>query len=481
MVSNGITAIRQSALNVVLIIPKRVKRQVRHLRCASSYISACLCGALLLTIASQSAYPQQYYVDYPTNPGKVQPLVWNVIPRWMTLDMDLRARGENQTSLGYRFGNNQLYVLTRSRGGLEVRPTKWLTGYLQFHDAHALALPLIDVSPNMRDTFDFRQGFLRVNLKQVTLIAGRQELKYGGERLVGISDWTNDSRTWDGFLGRVGDKNRLDVFSTSVVAIAPTSLDKHGAGLNFHGAVGTIQTWIPHTTLVPFVFVRALPRVLSQQRTPGTETEVTWGAESQADWSSGWNYHILGAIQRGSYSNDSIHSGAGYVKAGYFADRLPWKPRLRGEYDYATGNTHRNSERINTFDQQYPSNHNAFGLTDLFGFQNIKERRLDLSLTPREHLSLLIQQEWLNVASKRDSVYSGGASVVVVPAPSGFLRDGLGREFDAEGKYVLREYMVFDVGVGHFSPDGLLVQNGHGQPLTITYFGMTYRFKVNRE
>jgi hypothetical protein len=51
----------------------------------------------------------------------------------------------------------------------------------------------------------------------------------------------NNSRTWDGFFGHFGDgtdKNNVDVFSTSVVTVHPTSLDTHGAGLTFHGVYG---------------------------------------------------------------------------------------------------------------------------------------------------------------------------------------------------------------------------------------------------
>jgi hypothetical protein len=187
----------------------------------------------------------------------------------------------------------------------------------------------------------------------------------------------------------------------------------------------------------------------------------------------------MGALQRGSYSNDSIHSGAGIVKAGYSALSVKWKPRLRGEYDYASGNAHRDLQRIGTFDQQYPSNHNAFGLTDLFGFQNIEQTRANLDLTPTKHLTLLFQQEWLNLTTVRDNIYSGSGGTIVKAPTAGFLRSGLGREFDASGKYVFRDYLVMNVGVGHFSPDGAMVQNGHGQPQTISYLSFTYRFKVN--
>jgi hypothetical protein len=455
------------------------------------WISGCalaglgLAATLLLTStarAQMSGEDKQVvtYLDYPQIQGKVQPLQWAPLPKWMTLDMQLRGRMESQSSDDYISGNEQIYFLTRVWGGLEIRPTPWLTGYIQFMDDHAPGEPAKYASANMRDTFDLRQGFLQFHKKNVAVIAGRQELRYGGERLVGISDWTNISRTWDGFLGRIGDKNRVDFFASSVVTVHPTSLDTHGAGLTFFGAVGTITTWVPHTFIQPFVYVKAFPRVESQQKLYGTETEVTPGAEVSSTIAGGFYFDILGALQRGSYSNDSIRAGGGYVKAGYTSQKIYWKPRLLGEYDYASGNPHTDPQRIGTFDQQYPSNHNAFGLTDLFGFQNIKQERANLDLTPAKHITLLIQEESLQVASTADNVYGGAATTTVTAPTGGFLSDDIGHEFDASGKYVFHQYLVLNTGVGHFSPGTLMRENAHGAPLTLVYLGLTYRFKVNQ-
>jgi hypothetical protein len=433
-------------------------------------------------MAQQSALnsPSLTYMEYKQPQGQVESLQIKNIPKWATLDMQIRAREENQSSEKYISGNDAVYVLTRIWGGLEVRPAKSLTGYIQFVDAHALGLPLFYVAANQRDVFDARQAFLEYHARNLKVIAGRQELRYGGERLVGISNWTNTSRTWDGFLGRIGDKNRLDLFSTSVVGIHASSLDTHGAGLNFHGAVGTITTWVPHTVLQPFVYIKALPRVQSQQKTYGTETEVTPGAEVSAKLKCGFYFDALGALQRGSYSNDSIRAAAGYVKAGYGAEKMNWKPRLAGEYDYASGNPQTDLKRIGTFDQLYPSNHNAFGLTDLFGFENIKQSRINLDLAPTKSLALLIQQEWMQVATVKDSVYSGSGTATVKAPTGGFPSADIGREFDASGQYAfLRNNMTLNVGVGHFSPGTLMAENKHGAPLTLAYFGLTYRFKVN--
>ncbi|WP_233581214.1 alginate export family protein [Acidipila sp. EB88] len=440
------------------------------LRCAT---------AMLALLAALPALAQREM--YPKKEGVPQPLQWHTLPSWMSIDMELRGRLEDQTALNYVNDKERMYVLTRARGGLTVRPLSWLTGYLQFQDTHALGLPLRDVAANQRDVFDLRQGYLNFHYKPLQFIAGRQELKFGDERVVGISDWTNNSRTWDGFNLRVGDKNRVDIFSTSVVTVHPTSLDTHGAGLTFHGVEANLTTVVPKTTIAPFVLVRAVPRVTSQQKIAGTETEVTFGSYYETKLPFGFDSSGTGDLQRGSYSNDSIHAGAAIIRGGYAIGTVPLKPHIEGEYDYATGNPHTNAQRIGTYDQQYPSNHNAFGLVDLFGFQNIKQDRLNFSLAPSTNFLLLFQGSSLHVASTRDGVYSSSAASVVTAPTAGFAHDGIGSEFDASAKYIFHKSLVTNVGLGHFFPGYVMTSTSHRAPLTLAYFQLTYRFKVDKD
>jgi hypothetical protein len=432
----------------------------------------------VITFASSGRAQQALY---PLKEGIVQPFHSRDIPSWMTLDMELRGRTEEQTSLGYVSGKDRLYELTRVWGGMTVVPTNWLTFYAQFMDLHALGLPLQDTAANMRDTFDLRQGYLDFHYKPVQLIVGRQELRIGDERVVGISDWTNTSRTWDGAYIRIGNANQLNIFTTSVVVVHPTSLDTHGAGLTFHGVHAKLTTWVPHTDIEPFVLVRALPRVTSQQGAIGTETEVTFGSYYKTKLPLGFDSSGTVDLQRGSYSNDSIYAGAAIIRGGYGAKRLPWQPHLEVEYDYATGNPHTNPDRIGTYDQQYPSNHNAFGLVDLLGFQNIKQDRLNLQMQPRSDLRVLIQGGSLHVATTHDGIYSGaGASLIAAPT-GGFKSDDIGSEFDASAKYIFHKSFVTNIGVGHFFPGELMTSEKHGAPLTYAYLGFTYRFKLEHE
>jgi hypothetical protein len=419
---------------------------------------------------------------YPLKEGIVQPFNYQEMPSWMKLDFELRGRTEDQSSLGEVQNKDRAYELTRVWGGVTVVPANWLTFYAQFLDTHALGLPLNDTAANMRDVFDLRQGYLNFHYRPAQLLVGRFEMRIGDERVVGISDWTNNSRTWDGAYLRIGDVNQLNIFTTSVVTVHPSSLDTHGAGLTFHGVHAKLATYVPHTDIEPFVLIKAEPSVKGLEGGAGTETEVTFGSYYNTHW-YGFDSSGTGMLQRGTYGADSIEAGAAIVRGGYGADRLPWKPHLEYEYDYATGNDHSNLNHWSTFDQQYPSNHNAFGLVDLFGFQNIKQDRVNLQLTPKQNLLVLFQGGSLHVATVHDAVYSSaGSSLIAVPT-GGFKGDGIGSEFDASAKYIYKKSFVTNLGVGHFFP-GEVVTEGlptKHAPLTYAYISFTYRFKIQHD
>lgn len=448
---------------------------------------ACAFASPGLRAQAQAAYappPATKYTVYPDQRGVPQPLQWEQLPPWMTLGMEVRGRMEGQTSFNYTQNGDRVYLLTRVYGSVEVRPNTHINGFLQFLDVHALGLPTHVVQSNMRDTFDARQAYLSLRFapKDVPVVAtvGRQQLRFGSERVIGISDWTNTSRTWDGIDLQIGSKNRLDLFSTSVVTVHPTALDKHGAGLTFHGAYGNFTTWIPKTQVQPYVLVRANPGVVSQQKTVGDQLETTFGAEVEGTLTNSASYIVNASLQRGSYSNDAIHAGQSLGKLYYKVPQLPWKPRLSAEYDYATGNHHRNPYRISTYDQQYPSNHDAFGLTDLFGYQNIRQERVNLDLVASHNLSFLLQGELLKLVSTRDNLYSGSGTTAIAAPAGGFPSGTVGTGIDFSGKYVFRNYMVANFGVGHLFPGGALMSTNHGAAETLGYFSLTYRYRVDK-
>jgi hypothetical protein len=358
--------------------------------------------------------------------------------------------------------------------------TKYLTLHLQFQDTQAPGLASNLVVNNMHDTFDLREGWAELHRDHVRLYVGRQELKFGSERLVGVSDFTNNSRTFDGVDLRLGEKNTVDIFSTSVVITHPTSLDTHGGGLTFHGVYGRFNAGNGATSVQPFVFIKALPHIRNSRGQLGDELAATFGAEVQGNVHRILEFDGLAALQRGSFAGDSIQAGAFYIKVFYASPHLFWSPRFGGEYDWASGNSAPPSRTIGTFDQQYPSNHNAFGLGDIFGFENIRETRTSLDLAPAKHLTLLIQAEALNLASVHDAIY-GSAGTPLAETPSGgYLSDRIGFGVDASAKYVFREALVWNAGVGRLQGASTLRLAGLAQNQTYAYLSLTYRFRIEK-
>ena len=436
--------------------------------------------ALVLTCASRISAQVEQNSASSRQSQEERAFHWDHLPPWLTLQMEWRERIEDQTAIALAPGKERLYNLTRVRGSLDLRPTRWFETYAQFHDLHAPGLPLRDVSSNMRDNFDLRQGYINFHHDtKIQTFIGRQLLIFGDERVIGISDWSNTSRSWDGFDLRIDYPHaKVDLFSTSVVQIHPTSLDTHGAGLTFHGAWGNLMNLLPHTSFMPFVLFRTYPRVKSRQGIFGRETEATFGMEWSVKLPKGFESTGLGDLQRGSYSNQSIHAGAAIVRGGWSSTTLPLHPHIVAGYKFSSGDPGRNPFRISTYDQQYPGNHNAFGLVDLFGFQNMKQRRLSITLTPHPGWTMTFQGESMHAASRFDHAYSGSATVVAKAPAGGFARDGIGTGFDASMKHLLRTGLELQIGVGHFFPGYVMTHGGAASPLTLSYLQFTYRFKA---
>jgi hypothetical protein len=114
----------------------------------------------ICVLSGSKAWAQ--YRDYPRVEAPAQSFGDVEQGKWM-IDGEVRGRTEDQTAINYLPGQNETYELTRVRGGIEVRPVNWFTGYMQFHDNHALALPLAYTASNMRDSFDLRQGFAELH------------------------------------------------------------------------------------------------------------------------------------------------------------------------------------------------------------------------------------------------------------------------------------------------------------------------------
>ena len=111
--------------------------------------------------------------------------------------------------------NDNSYLLERLRYHLGYLPNPWLLAYVEGQDSFEQGDKRVP-SPEA-DYLSLRQACVSLgDPRQSPLVAkvGRQELAYGDERVLGVSDWSTVGRTMDAAkLRLVPDEFWVDAFA----------------------------------------------------------------------------------------------------------------------------------------------------------------------------------------------------------------------------------------------------------------------------
>jgi hypothetical protein len=120
------------------------------------------------------------------------------LPNWLNIGGELRTRLEGFSGGGFRHDNDDLYLLTRVRLNLGIKPASWLKFQFQGQDAQVFWKNTSPDGPPFEDTFDLRMAYAEFGdseKKPVGLRVGRQELVFGEQRLIGHVSWLNTARS----------------------------------------------------------------------------------------------------------------------------------------------------------------------------------------------------------------------------------------------------------------------------------------------
>ena len=121
----------------------------------------------------------------------------------------------------------------RTRLQAETTPADGVSAFLQIQDSRTSGSEASTVSND--NLVDMHQAYLDIGKLfgyGLDLRAGRQELAYGDQRLVGPSDWSNIGRSFDGTRLRYGAATwKADLFLTRVKDVAGPRQDQVFSGL----------------------------------------------------------------------------------------------------------------------------------------------------------------------------------------------------------------------------------------------------------
>jgi len=168
----------------------------------------------------------------------------------------------------------------------------------------------------------------------------------------------------------------------------------------------------------------------------------------------------------------SFALGYYYGKANMISATFPYqRPHIQPPQRDRAAGVPRESSVVRIFDQCYPSNPIVFGLTDVFGWQNIFQMRLNIDSRPEKSLYVLLHGKTLEIASTEDSIYSSSGDVLVYPPSGRFASDSIGAAVDVALQCACERIPVlWELSIGHFWPGALMTANNHGAQLTLAYF-----------
>lgn len=425
--------------------------------------------------AEQRTTPVQAPTPTPTQSAPVPLGVNGQLTPWLQVRGEFRTRIEGFTGSGFTEGKDDAYWMDRFRLNATVRPNKSIGFVVQAQDARAFDKTTGSLVAPLRDTLDLRMAYGEFGTTTMVR-AGRQELAFGEQRLLGGANWLNTARTFDG--GRVTLKRKgvqFDAFAASVVTISPDAFDKSGSGNALYGTYVSLTTLVPKQAVEPYFFWRQSRGVAAELGGTADIHQATTGVRMAGKLSPSVDYSTEVAVQTGSVGPDSIKAWGGHALAGKTLASTSWKPRVFGEYNYASGDANKADGTRGTFDQLYATAHDKYGLTDQVGWKNVHDARVGLEVKPTSKLQLSggYHSWWL--ASATDALYNASGTSVARSA-TGAAGRHIGQEVSAQMAFVYSPQLQISGGYAYLIPGQFLKNTTPGHAYSYPFAMVTYVF-----
>ncbi|MEP7355476.1 MAG: alginate export family protein, partial [Acidobacteriota bacterium] len=285
------------------------------------------------------------------------------LPKWLKFSGNYQGRFEGFTGGGYKPNSSDAYFLNRFRLNMLIAPSPWLRFNFQAQDARVWGKNQNPPVVPFQNTLDLRQAYVEIGdseTKAWGVRAGRQELVFGEQRLIGHLNWVNDARSFDAVRATWRHKGaRVDAFASTVVTQVDGEFDRaiRVKADNFHGIWANLPTLVKGVTIEPYLLWRVTRNLKSETGILGKRDFKTYGIRFSGKVAKVWDYTSETNGQKGSLANDSIGAFAGHWQIGYTMPKAMWKPRWLLEYNYATGDKNPTDNKRGTFDQLYPTGH----------------------------------------------------------------------------------------------------------------------------
>jgi Alginate export len=434
---------------------------------------------LLVGASTTTAAPNPPAADDP--PDWLFPVAKldEALPSWLRIGGQYRNRLEGPAGIGYA-RISDFYLLDRLRVKVTVQPEPWLLFHGEVQDARIFFNHHTPNGNPFEDTWTLWEGYAQVGSSTAgwaDVVAGRQALLFGDERVIGPSNWLNVGRTFN--VARIDlhhSDYKVSVIASSVVPGDSTELHSVVPGNNLYGVYGSVENIIPKATVEPYVLWRVAPSssALSETLGRGHLHEVTMGLHWKGALPADFDYDTEFDWQTGSLGASAIRAWAGYAGFGKTFPNAAAAPRVFMEGNYASGTKNPAGRDWNTFDQLYPSNHDKFGFADQVGRRNLVQFRVGVQEEPTKNWKLKQTLEGYWLATSHDNFYASSGAIAV-PAHPG-ASPHIGNELDLAAEYQWGEGLSFGFGYARLFAGQFLKSTTPGHDYSYPYAYFEYNF-----
>ncbi len=458
----------------------KLKEGVIDLR-SSQMVTVLLTMILFLLVCVQSAH--------------AGPLINKHLPSYLKMDVEFRHRFEYRDNFDFSESreDDDAFHLFRTRVGLTYKPVKEWSLFAQGQDSR-ISNADFENKVTFENYMDLRQLYINyednisfepLQMNKMSMRVGRQEFSYGAQRLLGAFNWSNVAQTFDG--GKAGAHFvpahiSVDVFGGDKSPIkSPKEFDDlYDASVKerVYGYYATAKAF--SETLMEQYYINRQSRNKNISFGPNGSSEVnnhTIGGRVKKAFKNGIDYEIELARQFGNFRDKDVEAMMGVGIVGYTWEYHRWKPRVGFEFDYGSGDTDPNDDKMTTFDNLYPTNHLFYGYIDFISLQNLNDYRYQFSFKPHKKWKVQTDLHMIYLDSPKDSWYTVGRGVArTAGAGAGDMSAHVGNEIDLILDYKVNDYAAMHFGYSHFFAGKYMQETGANDDANFIYAQTTLSF-----
>ena len=304
---------------------------------------------------------------------------------------------------------------------------------------------------------------------------GRQELAVGRERLIGVADWANSRRSFEGWRATTASDVRLDLFDGRVVAIRSDAPDRPDSTTHLRlVSLSTVRDRPASYSARPALWQAYL---IQLQTRNNLDDRTTVGA--RALWRAPYGKALLsleaeGASQRGHIATRSVDAWFGVLEATTAWRTVRWAPSLLVGVDIGSGTGSDTLHHADNFQPPYATAHGFTGIADVFGRGNLLERRVGVGFEPIATVQVQTTLRRFSRVRLEDGVYT--KTNTLLRAAGGSTALAVADEGDLTVVWPASKYLTVQGGVAFVLPSAFLRQTGVSAQERFAFISTAFTF-----